>query len=451
MIELETNSELITRIAVVGVGGAGCNAIKNLVEFGITGVDLIAINTDSKQLNNNPAPVKLTIGKTKTRGQGAGANPEVGRIAAEEDYQSIVDLLKDKDMVFITAGMGKGTGTGASPVVAKAVKEHIHDNNNREDAPIVVGIVITPLEHEGPIRKKNAIEGIEELRKNVDGLIIVSNEKLAKLSGEQKLSVSQAYKLADKIVFDAAKGIVDLINYTGSVNIDFRDFKTVIRGMGDAFISKGTGEGEKRVIQAVENALNSPLLEGIDLRNAKHALVNIYHNPDEFLLSELEGVLAKIHEATNKDLNIIPGLVEDKGLDGSIDITLVITGFTNSFIENNVKKTKKTPSIVAPIPNNEGDFVSAKGLNTEDASLFETENTRKTNSHIFTSFDPSDINSPAYLRRNYQRNFHQPSTQNFEHEVPQHFIVKPDNGEDKFYNEDNHNHTSPASLIRLMD
>lgn len=449
MIELETNSELITRIAVVGVGGAGCNAIKNLVEFGITGVDLIAINTDSKQLNNNPAPIKLIIGKTKTRGQGAGANPEVGRMAAEEDYQSIVDLLKDKDMVFITAGMGKGTGTGASPVVAKAVKEHINDN--KDDAPIVVGIVITPLEHEGPIRKKNAIEGIEELRKNVDGLIIVSNEKLAKLSGEQKLSVSQAYKLADKIVFDAAKGIVDLINNTGSVNIDFRDFRTVIRGMGDAFISKGTGEGEKRVIQAVENALNSPLLEGIDLRNAKNALVNIYHNPNEFLLSELEGVLAKIHEATNKDLNIIPGLVEDSGLDGSIDITLVITGFTNSFIENNVKKPQKTPSIVPPIPNNEGDFVSAKSPNTEDTSLFEPENTRKNNSRRFTSFDPSDINSPAYLRRNYQRNLHQPSTQNFEHEAPQHFIVKPDNGEEKFYNENNYNNASPASLIRLMD
>jgi cell division protein FtsZ len=450
MIELETNLELTTRIAVVGVGGAGCNAIKNLVEFGISGVDLIAINTDSKQLQNNPAPVKLVIGKTKTRGQGAGANPEVGRMAAEEDYQSIVDLLKGKDMVFITAGMGKGTGTGAAPVVAKAIKEHINDAN-KDDAPIVVGIVITPLENEGPIRKKNAIEGLEELRKNVDGLIIVSNEKLAKLSSEQKLPVGQAYKLADKIVFDAAKGIVDLINHTGSVNIDFRDFKTVIRGMGDAFISKGTGEGEKQVIQAVENALNSPLLEGIDLRNAKHALVNIYHHPQEFLGSELDNMLAKIHEATNKDLNIIYGLVEDESLSGSINITLVITGFTNSFIETNVKKLQKTTPIVPPIPSNESDFVAAKSLTPDEGSLFESENTRKAGSHILANFDPSDINSPAYLRRVHQRNIYQPSTPNFEHDVPQHFIVKPENGEDKFYNENNHNNSSPASLIRLMD
>lgn len=450
MIELETNSELLTRIAVVGVGGAGCNAIKNLVEFGITGVDLIAINTDSKQLNNNPAPMKLVIGKTKTRGQGAGANPEVGRMAAEEDYQSIVDLLKNKDMVFITAGMGKGTGTGASPVVAKAVKEHINDAN-KDDTPIVVGIVITPLENEGPIRKKNAIEGLEELRKNVDGLIIVSNEKLAKLSSEQKLPVGQAYKLADKIVFDAAKGIVDLINHTGSVNIDFRDFKTVIRGMGDAFISKGTGEGEKRIIQAVENALNSPLLEGIDLRNAKNALVNIYHNPQEFLYSELDAVLAKIREATNKELNIIPGLVEDESLNGSIDITLVVTGFTNSFIEANVKKPQKIASVVPPMPTNKGDFVLVNSSTSENGSLFESGTNRKTNPHMFANFDPSDVNSPAYLRRNHLKNPYQINNSDFEQETSQHFIVKPENGEDKFYIENNHNNASPASLIKLMD
>ncbi len=450
MIELETNSELITRIAVVGVGGAGCNAIKNLTEFGIIGVDLIAINTDSKQLNNSPAPVKLTIGKTKTRGQGAGANPEVGRIAAEEDYQTIVDLLKNKDMVFITAGMGKGTGTGASPIVAKAVREHVNDAN-KDDAPVVVGIVITPLENEGPIRKKNAMEGLEELRNHVDGLIIVSNEKLAKLSSEQKLPVGQAYKLADKVVFDAAKGIIDLINNTGSVNIDFRDFKTVIRGMGDAFISKGMGEGEKRAIQAVENALNSPLLEGIDLRNAKNALVNIYHNGKDFLLSEVDSVLAKIREATNKDLNIIYGLVEDEGLDDSITITLIVTGFTNSFLEVNLKKPQKVTSAIPSMPVGENDFVAAKTTDHDGNSLFETTPFKKINSPIL-NLDPSDVNTPAFYRRNHQKSIYQTNNQSFENDELQPFVVKPENGtEERFYNENNYNNTSPASLVRLMD
>lgn len=413
MAELDKSFEEITKIAVVGVGGAGCNAIQNLINFGIEGVDLIAINTDAKQLRVNPAPIKLVIGKTKTRGQGAGSNPEVGRQAAEEDYQTIVDLLKNKDLVFVTAGMGGGTGTGASPLVAKAAKE----NNS-----LVVGIIVTPLKSEGIERWENAYKGIENLRKNLDGLIIISNEKLAQVSKEQNLSVKKAFQYADRVVYDATKGIIDLINGIGLVNVDFSDVKTVIQGKGDALIGKGFGEGEQRAIQAVENALNSPLLEGIDLRNAQSALVNISFGED-FSYQEVDLVLEKIREATNPDLNIIHGLVEDSSLGGNIAITVVITGFTNSFLLEYQEK-KKVQEKKTKIANDQGEFVSNNykvNTNLVDTSV----NFRI--SKKLTDELKNDIQTPAILRNQYYK------TLNIESDGPtdgkQPFILRQDDVE----------------------
>jgi cell division protein FtsZ len=333
MIELDNSFEEITKIAVVGVGGAGCNAIQNLISFGIDGVDLIAVNTDIKQLRQFRADQKaitLPIGRSITKGQGAGSNPEIGRLAAEEDYQNIVEFLKNKDMVFVTAGMGGGTGTGAAPIVAKAAKEN--------DA-LVVGIVVTPLKSEGMERWENAFKGIENLRKNLDGLIIISNEKLSHVSKEKSLSVKKAFQYADKVIYDATKGIIDLINSVGIINVDFADVKTVIQGKGDALIGKGVGEGEQGAIDAVEQALNSPLLEGIDLRNAKSALVNITFGED-FENYKVDLVLNRIREATNSNLNIIHGLVEDPSMGDSVSITVVVTGFTNSFLQEYYEKKK---------------------------------------------------------------------------------------------------------------
>ncbi len=386
MIELDNSFEEITRIAVVGVGGAGCNAIQNLITFGIEGVDLIAINTDAKQLRVNSAPIKLIIGKSKTRGQGAGSNPEVGRQAAEEDYQSIVDLVKDKDIVFVTAGMGGGTGTGAAPLVAKAAKE-----NNA----LVVGIVITPLYNEGGQRWENAYRGIENLRKYLDGLMIISNEKLSRIIREQSLPIKRAFQFADRVVYDATKGIIDLINSVGIINVDFSDVKTVIQGKGDLLIGKGVGEGDHASITAVESALNSPLLEGIDLRNSQSALVNITFGEN---FQDYDIVLNKIREATNQNLNIICGLVEDDSMGSSVAVTVVITGFTNSFIQEYQEK-KKSKEKLEKSAIEQGEFVANDYvLNTKN--IFETAVNMKISKKIPDDLK-NDLQTPALVRNQF--------------------------------------------------
>lgn len=421
MVELERDFEEITKIAVVGVGGAGCNAIQNLINFGIENVELIAINTDAKQLRVSSAPIKLIIGKTKTRGQGAGSNPEIGRQAAEEDYQSILDLLRNKDLVFITAGMGGGTGTGAAPLVAKAA---------RENNALVVGIVVTPLSSEGIERWDNAYKGLESLRKNVDGLIIVSNDKLARISKEQGLSVKKAFQFADRFVYDATKGIIDLINSVGIVNVDFADVKTVIQGKGDALIGKGYGEGEQRGILAVESALNSPLLEGIDLRNAQSALINITCGED-FQHHEIDQVLLKMHEATNPKLTIITGVVEEQSLGSGVSVTVVVTGFTNSFLQEYLDK-KNILEKKSKASSEKGDFISSDYGNKQ--GIFETSVNFRVN-RKFNDENKDDLQTPALLR--HQRKDFDNVDGDGSNDVRQPFILRQDDIEkDKNENKD---------------
>lgn len=437
MIELDNSFEEITKIAVVGVGGAGCNAIQNLINFGIDSVDLIAINTDAKQLRVNSAPIKLIIGKTKTRGQGAGSNPEIGRQAAEEDYQNIVELLKNKDMVFITAGMGGGTGTGASPLVAKAAKEN---------GALVVGIVVTPLNNEGIERWENAYKGIENLRKHLDGLIIISNEKLSRVSREQNLPVMKAFQYADRVVYDATKGIIDLINSVGVINVDFADVRTVIQGKGDALIGKGVGEGEQRALMAVESALNSPLLEGIDLRNAQSALVNITFGED-FYHYEVDTILNKIREATNSNLNIIHGLVEDNSMGSTVAVTVVITGFTNSFLREYEEK-KKNSGKKDKILYEHDEFVKNNLVVEHSLNL-------KTRTPKVANNISDDIETPALIREQYK------NVKSIEVDVPnnngrQPYILRPEEVENEEM-DDNvdiisiHHRQRPIMIEKLMD
>ncbi|MCX7879869.1 MAG: cell division protein FtsZ [Ignavibacteria bacterium] len=393
MIELDTTFEAVTKIAVVGVGGAGCNTIQNLCNFGLDGVDLIAINTDAKQLKNINAQTKVIIGKTRTKGQGAGSNPELGKIAAEEDFQTIVDVLKGKDMIFIATGMGGGTGTGASPIVARAAKEN---------DSLTVGVVLTPLKSEGPERWNNALIGIENIRKHLDGLLIVSNEKLSRLSKEQSLSFKKAFQLADRIVFDATKGIIDLINNVGEINVDFADVKAVIQGKGDALIGKGFGEGEQRSFLAVETALNSPLLEGVDLRNARSALVHVTCGED-FLLNELDIILNKIKEATNPNLHIIPGVVTHPEYSNSVSVTIIITGFNNSFIQDYLGDKKELGKKKVRLETDlKEEFLSIKSkekiiLNSADS--FQTLQMKKND-----GIDINDRNAPACYRKQLKQN-----------------------------------------------
>lgn len=388
MIELDKNEELITKIAVVGVGGAGCNAIKNLINFGTTDVELIAINTDMKQLRAIPASVKVVIGKELTRGQGAGSNPEIGRKAAEADFESIREFLMDKDMVFVTAGMGGGTGSGAAPIVAKAAKEN---------DSLVVAIVVTPLKNEGSERWENAFKGLENLRENVDGLIIVSNEKLSNFSRDQKLSVKKAFEQADRVVYDATKGIIDLINSVGIINVDFADVKTVIKGKGDALIGKGFGDGENRAIEAVESALNSPLLEGIYLKEAQSALVNITFGED-FYHYEVDQILNRIREATNENLNIIHGLVDDSSLGSSVSVTVVITGFKNTFLAEYLdRKKQKMKDGNSNVGKEEFVYFTNK---TRKLEIPEPQQSNFKLSHLSNSdSSQKDLKVPAYTRK----------------------------------------------------
>ncbi len=447
MIELETNEEQITKIAVVGVGGAGCNAIKNLINFGITDIGLIAINTDMKQLRAIPAPaVKVVIGKELTRGQGAGSNPEIGRKAAEADFGTIKEFLMDKDMVFVTAGMGGGTGSGAAPIVAKAAKEN---------DSLVVAIVVTPLKNEGNERWENAFKGLENLRECVDGLIIVSNEKLSNFSREQKLSVKKAFEHADSVVYDATKGIIDLINSVGIINVDFADVKTVIKGKGDALIGKGTGDGDNRAIEAVEAALNSPLLEGIDLKEAQSALVNITFGED-FYHYEVDQILNRIREATNENLNIIHGLVEDPSLGSSVCVTVVITGFKNTFLKEYLDKKKQN--------------LKDEKNNVKEAFVYFTNKTRKLevpeqqlsnfklNNMSNSDASQKDLKVPAYTRKRRLLEDSEQVEYDFEDPVSNgHYLVRNinngssvdenENTEDKFIIVEN----KPAIFRKILD
>jgi len=316
MIEFVTNGTDGAKIRVVGVGGGGCNAVNNMVNRGLNGVDLIALNTDTQALGYSKAEITLQIGKQTTNGKGAGSVPDIGRKSAEESLEEIKELLKGSDMVFVTCGMGGGTGTGASPVVAKAAQEL--------DA-LVVGIVTTPFKWEGPKRAEYAVEGIAELRNYIDALIVIPNQKLVE-STDKNMIFSEAYKEVDEILHNATKGIAEIVINHGYVNVDFADVRTVMKGMGDALMGIGVAVGDNRAIEATENALNSPLLDGISINGAKSALVNITAGSN-LAFHEVDDILEKLHQYAGDEVNIIHGVViKDEPCD-EIMVTVVATGF----------------------------------------------------------------------------------------------------------------------------
>lgn len=318
-IEIVTSASEGAKIRVIGVGGGGCNAINNMVDRGLKGVELISINTDKQALDHTKSFIAIQIGKETTQGKGAGSVPEVGRKSAEESVEEIRENLKGSDMIFVTCGMGGGTGTGASPVVAKI---------GQELGALVVGIVTTPFSWEGPKRVNYANAGITELRQHIDALIVIPNQKLIEHSNKN-LKFCEAYKQVDEILYNATKGIADIITDHGYVNVDFADVKTVMKGMGDALMGIGTARGENRAIEATENALNSPLLDGISIKGAQAALVNINVGED-LSLSELNDVLTKIQEYAGPDVNVIHGVVINPDQNDEIMVTVVATGFDKS-------------------------------------------------------------------------------------------------------------------------
>ncbi len=306
----------IAKIKVIGVGGGGGNAVSSMVESGqVSGVEFIAINTDAQVLLANQAPTKLQIGEKLTKGLGVGGNPEIGLQAAEESVEKIKELLVDSDMVFITAGMGGGTGTGASPIIAKIAKE---------SGALTVGIVTKPFSFEGARRAVVAEEGIEKLREEVDTMIVIPNQRLMDVI-DRKMTLLEAFKIADSVLSQAVGGIADIITTPGLVNVDFADVKTIMKDAGTALLGIGTGVGENRAQMAARAAVSSPLLD-LSIDGAKGILFNISGGPD-LTMYEVDEAARIISNQADPDANIIFGAVVKNEYSDQIRITVVATGF----------------------------------------------------------------------------------------------------------------------------
>jgi cell division protein FtsZ len=312
-------SEQKAKIVVVGVGGGGGNALNRMINDGMNSVEFIAINTDAQDLENNNSQKKLQIGKELTKGLGAGANSEIGREAVKENKEVILKELGQADMIFITAGMGGGTGTGAAPEIAKISKEI---------GALTVGIVTKPFAFEGPIRKKRALEGIKEMKKNCDTLLIIPNETLLEIASDDT-TVTQSFQLADSVLNEATKGISDLINKPGLINLDFADVSTIMKNMGDAIMGSGNAKGEEKAILAAQQAINSPLLQNASIKGAKGLLVNVT-GPKNMKMTELNEASNIIYQESGEDANVILGCVIDPKLTDEIKITVIATGLNSN-------------------------------------------------------------------------------------------------------------------------
>ena len=312
----DEQQEYQARIKVIGCGGSGGNAVNTMINFGLEGVEFIVVNTDAQALNGNAAPTKLQIGGAVTRGLGAGADPERGRKAAMEDHQRIKELISGADMVFICAGMGGGTGTGAAPVIAQLA---------REEGALTVGVVTKPFLFEGRQRSRRAELGLAQLTEHVDTLITIPNQKLLML-GEEDLSFIDAFRKADEVLFQAVKGISDLITQNGIVNVDFADVKTVMNSMGRALMGTGIAKGTNRARLAAEMAISSPLLDDISVDGATGVLINIVGGPD-LKMREIQEAASLVQEMAHEDANIIFGASIDEGLGENVKVTVIATGF----------------------------------------------------------------------------------------------------------------------------
>jgi len=332
-IKMENDNSSATKIKVLGVGGGGCNAINRMIEKGFRDLEFIAINTDVQVLANSKANKKIQIGSNLTRGLGAGANPEIGEKAALESKEAIKEAIEGSDMIFITAGMGGGTGTGASPVIAQIA---------RELNILTIAVITKPFVFEGNIRMKQATEGIEKLKKYVDSIIIVPNEKLLEISKE-KFTLLDSFAYADDILRQSIQGISDIINKTGVINVDFADVKVVMQNSGYAIMGIGQGSGQNRVERALQMCINNPLLD-VDIEGAKGILVNVTGGKD-FGVHEYNQIVSAITRKAHTEAKIIAGFIYDESLQDSISITIIATNFeerkpkTNK-IEKEIKDTK---------------------------------------------------------------------------------------------------------------
>jgi len=308
---------MLADIKIIGCGGGGVNAVNRMVDMGLSGVEFVALNTDAQALITSPANIKLDIGRNVTKGLGAGADPEQGRLAAEENVEDIKDIVFGSDMVFVTAGMGGGTGTGSAPVVARAAKDV---------GALTIGIVTTPFFFEGKQRMNKALAGIEKLKENVDTIIVIPNENLLTLL-DPKVTMTEAFEEVDTILLKGIASITDLITTPGFINVDFADVRRVMENAGTAFMGLGFGEGKNRADQAAESATTSPILD-VNLKGAKGILLSIA-SASNITMAEVSTITTAVSDNAHEDANIIFGTVVDETLEDQIRVTVIATGFDN--------------------------------------------------------------------------------------------------------------------------
>lgn len=331
MIEFDENQNMAAKVKIIGVGGGGNNALNTMIASHLTGVEFIAANTDAQALAANLSPIKVQLGANLTKGLGAGANPEIGRKAALEDVDRIRDILKGADMVFITAGLGGGTGTGGAPVIAEVA---------REIGALTVAIVTKPFHFEGKKRMRQAEEGLANLKMTADALITIPNQRLLSISGKN-MTLLEAFKKADEILYHAAKGISDIIVGHGIINLDFADVRSVMSETGLAMMGTGIASGENRALEAAQKAISSPLLEDISIEGARGLLINITGG-ENMTLSEINEATSLIQKEAHEEANIIWGMVIDPSMNEEIRITVIATGFGKP-VEKKVERPTTSP------------------------------------------------------------------------------------------------------------
>lgn len=335
MFEFDESIDQSAKIKVIGVGGGGGNAVNTMISCNVHNVEFIVANTDVQALRMSKAPVKVQIGAQLTKGLGAGANPNSGRDAAMEDREKLAEILKGADMIFVAAGMGGGTGTGAAPVIAEVA---------REVGALTVGVVTKPFSREGKQRLAKAEEGIRELKKHVDSLVVIPNDRLLGIAGKS-MSILDAFKPSDDVLRQAVQGISDLITTSGMINVDFADVKAIMSERGMAMMGIGVASGENRAVEAATRAISSPLLEDIDISGAKGVLVNITGS-SSMTMDEFDDASRIIHEKVHEDANIIVGLVIDETMGDNIKITAIATGFGDRFDAERVRQEVRN---IAPL------------------------------------------------------------------------------------------------------
>jgi len=395
-------------IKVIGVGGGGNNAVSNMFEKGITGVDFIICNTDLQALNISEVPIKVRLGTNQTEGLGAGANPEVGKKAALESIEEVKETLKDQTkMVFITAGMGGGTGTGGAPVIAAMCKEM---------GILTVGIVTTPFKFEGPKRIQQAKQGVQELQEMVDTLIVIDNNNLHKILGSS-ITMKKAFEEADQILCNAARGIAEIITSEGYINVDFADICTVMRDGGKALMGTAESDGDGRALKAVEEAISSPLLDNVSIEGARAIVVNITASEDSLRMDETTEIVEYVQQTAGMDANIIYGIVYDDEMEEKLRVTVIATRFIEQdeygYIEN-VKEAAREAQKAHLEEKTQKAPIKKVELQRLDKSERESR-IKKLNSKTYDIHDPESLHgletTPAYLRKSVNVDYDAPSKQ----------------------------------------